>query len=266
MNKRKLLWAGAILLVIGLLGSAATYKQSTAKYAINENKTIESEKFENVEVSADNATIEIYPSEDSASYVELTGTKRGKRELDFSADVNGNTLKVTAKETGSQLFSVNFFEGSELNLKLYLPDKQYTKILAEISNGKIAIQELSAKQVDVHTDNGRLDLANLNADKVKARSANGRIQLDNVSGEIEGKTMNGKIELNTETLDENIRLETNNGEISITTEKEPENTSITAETDNGDIEMFNNSNSNLIFGNGGNKVSLKTNNGDIEVN
>ncbi|TRZ36279.1 hypothetical protein CEQ21_11965 [Niallia circulans] len=266
MNKRKLLWAGAILLVIGLLGSVATYKQSTAKYAINENKKIENENFENVEVSADNATIEIYPSANADSYAELTGMKRGNRELDFTADVNGTTLKVTAKEKGSQLFSVNFFESIEFNLKLYLPDKQYNKLMAKISNGKISIQELSAKQVDVHTSNGRLDLANLTADKVKARSANGRIQLDNVSGQIEGTTMNGRIELNTKTLDEDIRLETSNGEISITTEKEPENTSITADTDNGDIEMFNNSNSYLIFGKGENKVSLKTNNGDIEIN
>ena len=266
MNKRKLLWAGAVLLVIGLIGSIATYKQSAEKFDLNERKTIESNNFEHVEVSGDNATIEIHPTKDSSPYVQLTGTKRGNRELDYSAEVDGNKLKVVLKEKGHQLIPMSLFGDSELSLDLYLPDKQYASMTADIDNGRIKMSELSSEEVELHTANGRLDLANITADTVKADSSNGRIQLDNVSGKITGKTINGRIELNASTIDQDIQLETSNGEISVTAEKEPENTSIFAETDNGNIEIFNNSRSNVVFGNGEYKISLKTNNGDIEVN
>ncbi|MFP9130667.1 DUF4097 family beta strand repeat-containing protein [Niallia sp. BSM11] len=266
MNKRKLLWAGAVLLVIGLIGSLATYKQSAEKFDLNERKVIESNNFEHVEISADNAAIEIHPIQESSAYVQLSGTKRGNRELNYSAEVESNKLKVILKEKGHQLIPMSLFGDSELSLDLYLPEKQYASMIADIKNGRIKMTDLSSREVVLHTANGRLELANITAETVKADSSNGRIQLDNVSGEIDGKTINGRIELNASALNQDIQLQTNNGEISVTAEKEPENANISAETDNGDIEIFKQANSNVIFGDGEYKIRLKTNNGDIEVN
>jgi len=59
-----------------------------------------------------------------------------------------------------------------------------------------------------------------------------------VSGELEAQANNGRIELETDTLDFPVDFDTDNGRIEIRTETEPANARIEARVDNGSIDIY----------------------------
>ena len=103
------------------------------------------------------------------------------------------------------------------------------------------------------------------ADTIFAESDNGRILLEHVDGAITGKTDNGRITLDTPSLDRNIDFRTANGAIVIQSQSKPTNVSILTKTGHGKIDVFGERNSRTVIGAGENTIRLKSDNGRITV-
>jgi len=277
---KKTAMVGLGLLLVGIAGSIFTFKSVNGAKEVTEEKVEIHDEFDEIEISANEARVEVLPTDDSKARVELTG---GYSNYRLSADVDGSTLKVDVGHRQKKLFNFGF-SSALLSLKVYVPEKEYQSLKIESGNGRVRADDLQAKVVHVETDNGHIklnhmkssevtaeadngtiDMENVEASTVTTRADNGKIMLDGVEGKLFGKTNNGSISLVTYDLDRVIDFETDNGKIKIQTEKEPTNAIIDAKVDNGKVTIFGESNWDTVIGDGDNLIKLTTNNGMITV-
>ncbi|WP_068677566.1 DUF4097 family beta strand repeat-containing protein [Oceanobacillus sp. Castelsardo] len=223
-----------------------------------------SQDFVGVNVKASNARVEIFPTEGKSAKITVSGKNKNSK---LEAKVKNDTLMVELKDKRFfSWFQIDWFNAFKPStLTLHLPQNMYEMIQVKTDNGQVKLEDLKANDMYVETDNGEIDLANLESSYLSAETDNGAIHLNKVAGEISGKTDNGKIIIETASLDEMIDLETDNGAIEVYTEKDPTNTTFHINTDNGKISVFGNSHYDTVIGDGENLVKLKTDNGRITV-
>ncbi|QKY71495.1 DUF4097 family beta strand repeat-containing protein [Lentibacillus sp. CBA3610] len=251
-----------ILLLVGVGGSLIAFNLMD-KSNSSEEQVIDPENIENIEINTNNEKVELISTNDSNIKVELAGTRMNDIEDRLEVKTDGNTLSIqTVRQKG--IFNINLF-GETLALTVYLPEKLYESLQAELDNGSFQASQLNIKEIQVKTNNGRIEMGDINSDQVYTNSDNGGIKLDHVEGNISGQTNNGSISLYTNHLDRSIELESDNGNIEIETEKDPTNAVFDVKTDNGTATIFGSSNWDTIVGDGDNLIKLTTNNGNIDV-
>ncbi|MCR2822179.1 DUF4097 domain-containing protein [Lederbergia panacisoli] len=284
MNNIKIISTAALfLLLVGIIGSVMTFKSMTHSEQISDERLIEKD-FSNIAITTNNSKVEILPTNNSTATVELSGKVAKNLKYTFSADVKGDTLNVELKEKLRKLFNFDFIATS-LTLKVYVPEKQYESIQAKSNNGYIKAEKLNAEDLLIETDNGRIVLNNINsstvtmkanngmidlkkvaATTVDLKADNGKVLLDDVDGKISAKVNNGMVSLITNNLDRPLDIQSDNGEIKVITDKEPTNATIDVTVHNGKVNVFGQTNRNVIFGKGENLIKLVTHNGRITVN
>ncbi|MGE7763160.1 DUF4097 family beta strand repeat-containing protein [Peribacillus sp. NPDC097895] len=261
INVKKLSILALVLLLIGVIGSMFTLSQVTNQKATTEEKAI-SDIVTDVQIDTDNATVEIIPTKDKDTRIELVSKGVDVSKLDFTAAVEGKKLSVKLKDQRTFSFG---FHIQPLYLKVYVPDKSYKSFVVESDNGRVQMSELKIGNLHVESQNGRVELNEIITEKVEVKSANGRVDLNHVEGNLVGSLNNGKITMVTKDLDRMIDLESDNGKIIIKTENEPTNTTFDVHVDNGKVDILGKYEGNTVIGKGENLVKLETNNGNIEV-
>ncbi|MEN2768924.1 DUF4097 family beta strand repeat-containing protein [Ornithinibacillus xuwenensis] len=266
MPKQRLwLMLASILLIVGIIGSVLTYRASNASERIMEKKAFDVNNITEFYVESDNASVEIIPTDEEVMTVEFTANE-SHTKYKFEAKQDGNKLSVIAKEKFLKFFNVSFdFDFSSPKLVIQLPEKQYENLQVDVDNGKIIAENLTIENVDLESENGRIRVSSLDATSTKVQSENGRIELQDVTGAITGDVTNGSTTLITDNLDRPIDLESVNGRIEVQTENEPTNATIDISVVNGKGEIFGRDSEHEIFGDGENKVNLKTVNGSVTV-
>ena len=265
----------------------------------NEVITIEDDRFTTIDINVQHGALFVRPSDNSITTVELIGSNE---KLQLTAEVVGDTLFVRLKNLRHWLFMFNF-NMKAVTLNVFIPTKLYQSIAMKTDNGRISAEKLLGKKIDVNTDNGkiqlreiaattltaetdngrieidkvqadllrtktdngRIEMRHVDADSIAVESDNGRIELEHVSGSIVGSTDNGRITLQTDSLDRNIDLQTDNGSIVIQSSIEPKNVSIHAKTGHGKVDIFGDRNSRTVIGAGEHTIRLKSDNGRITV-
>ncbi|MFE4812954.1 DUF4097 family beta strand repeat-containing protein [Peribacillus simplex] len=261
INVKKLSIIALVLLLVGVIGSLFTFSQVTNKETTTEEKTI-SEIVTDIQIDTDNAAVEIVPTKDKETRIELVSKGMDVSKLDFTADVEGKKLSVQLKDR--RTFSFGFHIQS-LHLKVYVPDESYKSFVVESDNGKLQLSGLKSENLNVKSQNGRVELNDIITEKVEVKSANGKVDLNNVEGKLVGSSNNGKITLVTKDLDREIDFESNNGKIMIKTENEPTNTTFDVHVDNGRVDILGKYEGDTVIGKGENLVKLEANNGKIEI-
>jgi DUF4097 and DUF4098 domain-containing protein YvlB len=114
--------------------------------------------------------------------------------------------------------------------------------------------------LSIKTSNGGIEAQNLAAkDRIELTTSNGRIRLRQVTGQsIRLKTSNGAIDC-TAIDGDDIELETSNGPIRGTIRGQATDFSIISQTKNGDNSLSG------LSGHGAKKLTVKTSNGDIDL-
>ena len=265
----------------------------------NEVITIEDDRFTTIDINVQHGALFVRPSDNSITTVELIGSNE---KLQLTAEVVGDTLFVRLKNLRHWLFMFNF-NMKAVTLNVFIPTKLYQSIAMKTDNGRISAEKLLGKKIDANTDNGkiqlreiaattltaetdngrieidkvqadllrtktdngRIEMRHVDADSIAVESDNGRIELEHVSGSIVGSTDNGRITLQTDSLDRNIDLQTDNGSIVIQSSIEPKNVSIHAKTGHGKVDIFGDRNSRTVIGAGEHTIRLKSDNGRITV-
>jgi DUF4097 and DUF4098 domain-containing protein YvlB len=264
INIKKLSIIALSLLLVGVVGGLFTFSQAINKETKIEKKSI-SDEVTDVDVIAQNATVEIIPTTGTDTNIELESKEVKASKLNLSANVEGKKLTVTLKEKRSfSIFSIGFHIQS-LHLKVYVPKKSYKSFVVKSDNGKVEMAELDIKSLNVESQNGQIELKDIISEKVEVNSANGNVDLNNVEGKLIGSSKNGKISLITKDLDRNIQLESRNANIMIKTDKEPTNTTLDVHSNNGGIDILNKYKGNVVIGKGENIVKLESKNGKIEI-
>lgn len=163
INVKKLSIIALVLFLIGAIGSAFTFSQVTNQSATTEVKTI-SDVVTNINISADNATVEIIRTKGQETKVELVSKGVENSKLDFTADVDGK--KLTVKLKNQLTFSFGFHIQS-LHLKVYVPERAYKSLAIKSDNGKVKISDMKSEYVKVKSENGRIELNEILAKKAE---------------------------------------------------------------------------------------------------
>src|SRR5699024_8063431 len=95
-----------ILLVVGIVGSAFTFKSFYDSDWIIKEDTVSSEGIENLDIRTNNTRIEVLPTNDSDISAELS-TKNKKYEL--LTEEKDNTLFIQVKDKRINFISLDFF-------------------------------------------------------------------------------------------------------------------------------------------------------------
>ena len=260
-NLKKVSIIAFILILIGVVGSIFTMNSISKSEDEIERIEMDDETYQQIDISTNNASVEILPANDQTTTVEFSGSE----EYNLHANIEGDTLTVDVEERrGFNWFSFDF-SFSTPSLKVYLPAKDYENLKVESDNGRILASELQSQDINVETNNGRIEFSDINSLHTVMETDNGEIILGNIAGEISGKTNNGAISLITEDLDRPIDLKTDNGRIEVRTEKEPEDAILDIKTDNGKVTVFGKSNWDTVIGNGNHVIKLTTDNGSITI-
>ncbi|MBE1555389.1 DUF4097 family beta strand repeat-containing protein [Sporosarcina limicola] len=282
-----------------LLASYSFIDNKAPVESINEIIMIQDDRYTNIDINVQHGSLFISPSNNSVTTVELV---ENNEKLQLTAEVVGDTLVVRLKSLRHWLFMFNF-NLKAVTLNVFIPKKLYQSIAMKTDNGRICAEKLLGKKVSVGTDNGRIQLKEIaattlnaetdngriefdkvQADHIKTKTDNGRIEMryvdaesisaesdngqiifEHVEGSIVGVTDNGKISLQTTSLDRNIDFQTDNGSILIQSSSKPSNVAIHAKTNHGRIDVFGERNSRTVVGTGENTIRLKSDNGRITV-
>ncbi|SHN27725.1 DUF4097 family beta strand repeat-containing protein [Gracilibacillus kekensis] len=261
---KKIIVIAVVCVLIGGIGSAVAYSYYEPSM-IEESAEITNPDIISFDIRVNNEAVKMVPSIDDSIRVELTGNAVSEKKNNLIVEENGSTLVIETENEKRKLFSFNFFDFNR-TLTIYVPEREYESLQAEIDNGSIRVKEMNAQNVFATTKNGKINLLNIISDQVEVSTNNGKIELENVDGRLIGKTNNGAISLVSKELDRQIDFQTDNGSINIQTEKEPTNVVFDTKTNNGSINLFNDSSYDIITGEGENKIKLRTKNGSITVN
>ncbi len=163
-------------------------------------------------------------------------------------NVKGTTFKIQSNDGATHLSNIT---ASDIHVKS--------------DNGNIELINAEASTVKTQVNDGTTNLNNITASNVHVKSDNGKINLENMDGHVSAKANDGSILLVTNHLEYPIEFETANGNIHIQTEEKPTNATINTSVENGKVDIFGNSNSSTVFGNGEYLIHLASNDGSIAV-
>lgn len=264
MNRtKKLTIIAFVLIIIGTIGSLLTYNLLDRPDFIAEEKIIQDDNITEIDIRADNAKINLMPSEDGSVKVMLTGRARTKDNLSVNTADDRLSIGLNNEES-KKIFNIGVFE-PDFELSVYIPERQYEAIYIDLDNGGIKASQIQADYIEANSANGIIEMGGISADEVKVNSENGKLILWDIKGKITGESANGMISLKTDRLDSPVQLESDNGTIEIHTNNEPTNVTFDAETQNGRIDILGDNNGNLRIGDGENLIRLRTSNGSIVV-
>ncbi|WOV86673.1 DUF4097 family beta strand repeat-containing protein [Sporosarcina oncorhynchi] len=226
LNIKRLSIIASLLLLIGIVGSIATYKFIAKPESLTEK--IEDDHFTDIEISTNDGKIELVPTNEKNTRIEVSGHRLTDN---FSAMVTNSTLSISYQEKTKKFYSFGLAQNSA-SMKIYIPRKSYHSIavhanngrlivqeldaddmILKANNGKISASELKAKKIIVSAKDGSIDLQEIHSDELNVKSNNGRITANSLSGTtIELQAKDGSIDLQQIHSDE-LNVKSNNGRI-----------------------------------------------------
>lgn len=257
---KKITILGVVLVVIGIIGGAFTFKSLLHTDTDSEEKIID-EDFKAMEINAEDITVNVTSTNDSDTTIKMTTQTS---EYDLRTDVSADTLQVNVKHEQKKLFSFDIFDFTP-KLHISIPEKEYEKMDLKTDNGIIDVTNITGDEIKATSVNGLIKMKHITSKDVMTKTENGLIKLEDVEGDIVSKTNNGKIDLLTKDLDRMVDLDTTNGAIKVITEKEPTNATINASVANGKLSIFGKNKAHSVIGEGENQITLTTENGMITV-
>lgn len=257
--------------------------------------------FRNVSINVLQAHVQVVPSDDGFAYATL----ETERDHGVTMDIVGDTLEIRIESERrfglSNLFSWIVTKAPVLHVEL--PRHAYEQVVLKnrlgscdvrhleaasievesengsitahtvsakrgsfrSSNGKVSLTSMTGQFLDAQSSNGHVEVSASNVDRLEIQSSNGRLDISDVTGAIEGKTSNGRIDCVMDVLKHPVRLKTNNGRIDMRLKQKPSDAVIRAKTRNGKVELFGDRANERTFGEGTLELKLTSSNGSITV-
>ncbi|MFY9856490.1 MAG: DUF4097 family beta strand repeat-containing protein [Exiguobacterium chiriqhucha] len=257
--------------------------------------------FRNVSINVLQAHVQVVPSHDGFAYATL----ETERDHGVTMEIVGDTLEIRIESERrfglSNLFAWAVTKAPVLHVEL--PRHAYEQVVLKnrlgscdvrnleaasvevesengsitahtvsakrgsfrSSNGKVSLTSMTGQDLDAQSSNGRVEVLGSTVDRLEVQSSNGRLDIHDVTGAVEAKTSNGRIDCVIDVLEHPVRLKTNNGRIDVRLKRDPRDAVIRAKTRNGKVELFGDRANERTFGDGTVELKLTSSNGSITV-
>ncbi|MFD2116559.1 DUF4097 family beta strand repeat-containing protein [Paenibacillus yanchengensis] len=257
---KKLTIIALLLLVVSIIGSIATYKQSYEKKLSVEKIELTNSNFDNIQLTSRNSSIELLQTTQPTAYLELIGIKKNQK---FSYSINDATLTIEDNNKQNKFFNLGIPQ--KASIKIYLPGKQYNTITIKKEDGILLAENIVAKQFSIKGNDGLITFKNTEAAMYSIEALDAILHFEHIKGALNTKMMDGKVKIISSQLQYPVDIALNDGIINIETSKEPQDTTIQLQYNDGIVSLFGQNKTYAQFGNGENKINLSIKDGLIEV-
>lgn len=142
----------------------------------------------------------------------------------------------------------------------------------DVSSGSVMIEEIMTEKFRYDGSSGRLTVQGLNAHESEIAISSGKVILNDISGEIQGESSSGSVEINVASLEESIEWQASSGSITLRLPHEA-SFELSASTSSGSIDsdfpiMVQSQSKrelNGVVGEGGVPIDLKVSSGKIKI-
>ena len=262
MKKKLLIVVLSIMVLVGFTGCLGGQYTDyfNEEYEANENTVLR--------VTAFNGQIEVYNWDDDV--ISLNAIKRSRisqeelDNIDINVDEIADQIEIEALYVGQRITQPSV----DMNIKI---PSYVTVDTLTTSNGAIIVKDVKGN-ITAQSSNGEINIENVDG-YVTATTSNGRIDIKGTTGINNLQSSNGVINADIYDFQENISISTSNGGIILYINPSL-NADIEIETSNGQIvtsgiilSLITNEEKHKIgtLGDGGNKITIKTFNGDINI-
>lgn len=290
-----------VIFLIGVLTWGIIFRENIFEGELEmvkeEEYSIESIK--EIVVSTPRADVQVFRTKEEKIKILEKASKKVKEKDLFIGTIKNNTLEIKDPKKN---FCFGFCFLPSLVYEIYIPDSYQDEIIIKTTSGDIEIQaieenydkinlvsvsgdiklkgKISTNSVNLKTTSGDIEIDALNSTsteinsvsgdidgrtiegkETKIKTTSGDIEIGWINGEIEIISVSGDVELDYFSPDGNSNLKTTSGEIEVMLDK---NASVKMHADSvsGDIRF---PHSESILGNGDHSISFKTVSGDIKV-
>lgn len=235
MNKGSLV--GLALIAIGVLALVLNFSNQQPVFnffsfgnnlaSINDSKEVAGEKINSIDINSTSTGVYVYPSTRDTIQIELTGDVSSKLKDSFILEVNERKDKLEINVKRKSEVVVNIFGAVTVNtrLEVHVPEKYYETMKITTSSGKITIEDLEAKTIDLRASSGSLNVFNISAEKgLDIQTSSGRIHVkDSKASRVSARASSGSVsfdslkgeKINVATSSGSIQLRDSEGEISV---------------------------------------------------
>lgn len=266
---------GFILLFVVLAKDKVAEMVSLPAVGISEERVLNGEEIDQIQVETDIASIKINESSDEQLYVSLNGMmdEKSKENYRFSVESHGNQAEIIFDVNENNRFS--FFEFNNLNTELIisLPKKSFKEVDIHSNVGKIEIGTIRAEELVVGTNVGKIALGEYIGKQAELKTDVGKIEVKKAIGQMNIETNTGNVYLGMDKIDEDINIKSNTGKVEVVAMNKPNFLTldlksdigkVTADTEGISIEEEMDREIVGRIGSGGPKVKVRTNVGSIE--
>lgn len=197
--------------------------------------TFDSAAIQSIAVDVPHGSIAIEPATDERITVKCA-VKAGLRNEEETSLEETFLKRFVAEENGSTLRLISDFKMMQVNMTLYVPQKDYEDITLKLLNGAVKLQQTSVQALRVKTYNGAITVHGVTFKRLSAESSNGAIELKQVKGrDAEVETMNGRVYI--DGVIEDVDAKSLNGHVTVAT-KTVFASKVKAETVAGNVELY----------------------------
>ena len=244
------------------------------RYSFRDDISEDMEGIDKVSVTIVNGYVDVRSGRGETMNIDIE--ERIKAHSEDEAEELADEIDVVARRRGSEIIvEIDYGDSYHLrnrfacNLEIDLPARVDLEV--ETTNGKIVIAEMEG-YVRAETTNGSVELDACRGD-AELGTTNGRVRVGEVGGDLEAWTTNGGISI--DGAAGNVRASTTNGAIDCRLDLD-DGFTLTAGTTNGRISdslpsgfdaEYNRRRTHLegSFGDGRNRIQLRTTNGSISI-
>lgn len=219
----KIILFGAIALVLtavlimaimhGGIGIDMNFLYEHESYKTVFSGVIDAKEIENINIDWTSGSVEVKPTDNDEIYI----VQKSRYDLDETEVLQlvqeGNSIEI--KEGKRKVGFIFFGFGLQSStLEVYLPKKEYNDLYFKNTSGKVDVEGVFAKTVNLKSTSGIVDTQNINADQLDINVTSGRVLVEDIKVNVlNTKTTSGLIDIEGEIKE--ITSNTTSGKISI---------------------------------------------------
>lgn len=231
--KKTLLIAAAILVVLGLLLTAAAIFATGFSFDFYEEGGIQTtceitEDFQNIAINVDITDVRFFLSDDDTCKVVFTETANQRH----TAAVQNDTL--TIGYVHSRPWHLSLFSFTDLSAEIYLPRSRYVRLFCETDTGDLKMPgDFLFSTADVESDTGDVVWQADLSGHLSVSTETGNITLSDLSaGSLDLSSDTGDMQIVNTAVFKEIKIESDTGDVAF---DKSDAESLYVETDTGDV-------------------------------
>lgn len=197
---------------------ASTIKNDIGKEVVVKETTISAKDSKNItdfQIDWIIGDISVVKTDSKEIKIIETGNKEIDESEKFTYKLTDSGLLIEDKNSKAINLKGEQRKKAELDLEIFLPEKDYSCFVTDVIDGAISFADLNINQVSNQAINGSIIIDNMGITDLNVECENGTVDVKNstISNVINVDTINGEIDLRNNPLPETLKCSTINGVI-----------------------------------------------------